>query len=316
MPKFKPPVKKQLCLKKWFGGSCYCGGRSRGRAVGRPVGWRVVPLSPSLPKPRPVPKPQPVPKPLPKPRPVPMSAQQHIERWARGIAEIQVSRNPPAAVAAGSETSLAGLDPPENIVFVRTHVFSPTQTAYNEENRERRNCDIMAQWRFSQYPNNTPQMAMSTHDDGVPQTPPDGGYYNNLMGYYASRVPTTPPTPPPPPPETPPSPPEWISNGSPRMPNRSPVWMGPSPPEWNSVEATWTWADTVSDDTLTPSGQGCFDHAASPFLTDLLPSVPHWYLNFIDQYYEGDIPDAMIAMLLDDPDHLVMEGMPDHGEIN
>jgi hypothetical protein len=56
------------------------------------------------------------------------------------------------------------------------------------------------------------------------------------------------------------------------------------------------------------------EHTPSPFLTDLLPTVPHWYLNMIDNYYDGDIPDAWLAMLIDDPGYLIMEGLPDHQE--
>ena len=77
-----------------------------------------------------------------------------------------------------------------------------------------------------------------------------------------------------------------------------------------------TPVDWVPNELLAGDPGAVSDHTPPPLLTTLLPNVPHWYLNMIDKYYEGDIPDAWLAMLLDDPDHLVMEGLPDHGEIN
>ena len=37
----------------------------------------------------------------------------------------------------------------------------------------------------------------------------------------------------------------------------------------------------------------------SPHLTAVLPRMPHWYLNMLDKYWDGDIPDETIAMLAD-----------------
>ena len=93
-------------------------------------------------------------------------------------------------------------------------------------------------------------------------------------------------------------------------------------PEAASVEqpeaepAPSTPVDWIPDELLANDPGAVSDHTPPPLFTTLLPNVPHWYINMIDKYYEGDIPDAWLAMLLDDPEYLVMEGLPDHGEIN
>ena len=60
------------------------------------------------------------------------------------------------------------------------------------------------------------------------------------------------------------------------------------------------------------------DEPPSPFLVRLNESMqlnlPHWYLSWIDKYYEGDIPDGWVCMMANNPGHMVFEGLPESYE--
>ena len=52
--------------------------------------------------------------------------------------------------------------------------------------------------------------------------------------------------------------------------------------------------------------------AVSGFLKTHLPLVPDFYLNFIDTYFDGDIPDSIVARLANFPNQLCCTALLDH----
>lgn len=49
-------------------------------------------------------------------------------------------------------------------------------------------------------------------------------------------------------------------------------------------------------------------------LPSLLPDVPFWYLSMINRHYSGNIPQSLVAQLLDDPGTLIDIGLPGCGQ--
>jgi len=50
----------------------------------------------------------------------------------------------------------------------------------------------------------------------------------------------------------------------------------------------------------------------SGFMQANLPLVPSFYINFIDEYFDGDIPDAIIARLSNFPNQLCCSALLNH----
>jgi len=57
---------------------------------------------------------------------------------------------------------------------------------------------------------------------------------------------------------------------------------------------------------------GAESEEVSEWLKNQLPLVPEFYLNFIDTYFDGDIPDSIFARLANFPNQLCCTALLDH----